>query len=58
MTTVVNLNRARKTRAKVNAAKAATANRVASGRTKADKDLVRSISAKTATALDGHKRES
>jgi hypothetical protein len=54
---VVNLNRARKDRAKAAARATAAANRAAHGRTKAERAQTEAESARTARLLDGAKRE-
>ena len=57
MAEVVNLRRARKERARAEAAKQADANRVAFGRTKAEKTLTAAERDLAARRIDGHKRE-
>jgi hypothetical protein len=57
VTEVVNLNRARKARARDEASAAAAANRVAHGLTKAQKAVARAAKGKARALLDGHKRE-
>ena len=57
MAEVVNLRRARKERARGEAAKQADANRVAFGRTKAEKSLTAAERDLTTRRIDGHKRE-
>jgi hypothetical protein len=52
---VVNLRRARKERARAEAARTADANRVAFGRTKAEKSLTAAERDLTARRIDGHK---
>jgi len=54
---VVNLNRARKARARAEAAAQAAANRVRHGRTKAEKVNDRRAEARRQALLDGAKRE-
>ena len=54
---IVNLNRARKARAQAKARTAATANRVAFGRTKADRQAAIAQEASRDRLLDGAKRE-
>ena len=54
---VVNLNRARKAKAGAERKAAAAANRVAHGRTQAQKALERARADKAARELDGHKRD-
>ena len=53
----VNLNKARKARSKAAARGQAAANRVAFGRTKADKDAARLAAKRDRATLDGAKRE-
>jgi hypothetical protein len=57
MAEIVNLNRARKVRAKVEDKARAAVNRVAHGRTQAQKALERARADQAARALDGHERE-
>jgi hypothetical protein len=57
MTTPINLNRARKERAKAGARAKAAENRVAFGRTMAEKDLAKARAEKAARHLDAAKRE-
>lgn len=57
MAELVNLNRARKARARTEAETKAAENRAAFGRTKAEKDLARARAAKAARDLDAGKRE-
>lgn len=57
MTAPVNLNRFRKARAKADDKARAAENRVAFGRTKAEKDLADARREKAARALDAKKRE-
>ena len=57
MAEVVNLRRARKERARAEAAKQADANRVAFGRTKAEKSLTAAERDLAARRIDGHKLE-
>lgn len=54
---IVNLNRARKDRAKVEAAAAARINRAAHGRSKAERDRAETERERVARLLDGSKRE-
>lgn len=54
---VVNLRRARKAKARVDAATTAAANRVAFGRTKAEREAAAAEEARRHKALDGAKRE-
>jgi hypothetical protein len=58
MTTVpINLNKARKAKARADAQTQAAENRVKFGRTKAEKDAAKLTAAKTVSSLDGKKRE-
>ena len=57
MTGIVNLNRARKAKARVDAAAQAAQNRAAFGRTKAEKGAAAAARAKADALLDSHKRE-
>ena len=57
MAKIVNLNQARKARARSDAAAQAAENRVKFGRTKAEKALARAEAEKRARALDQTKRE-
>lgn len=57
MSKVVNLNKARKARARDAARKHADANAVKFGRTKAEKAQDRADADKASRDLDGHKRE-
>ena len=57
MSTPVNLNRARKARARAAAKSASDANAVKFGRPKAQKTLEDARRAKAARDLDGHKQE-
>ncbi|MES2034247.1 MAG: DUF4169 family protein [Pseudomonadota bacterium] len=57
MTTPINLNQARKAKAKAEAKTAAVENRVKFGRTKAEKSLADAQRDKAARALDASKRE-
>ena len=57
MTTPINLNKARKERAKAEAKAQAAANRAAFGRTKSEKALAAAREEKAARTLDGAKRE-
>jgi len=54
---IINLNRARKTRAKAAKTLEATANRAASGRTKAERLAAKAERARIQAVLDGAKRE-
>ncbi|WP_312594994.1 DUF4169 family protein [Brevundimonas sp.] len=54
---VVNLNRARKSRARASQKADAAANRVAYGRTKAEKQAASLDQARASRLLDGNKRE-
>jgi hypothetical protein len=53
----VNLNKARKARAKTQAKAAAAENRIRFGQPKADREARRAEDAKAARDLDGHKRD-
>ncbi|MFN6981467.1 MAG: DUF4169 family protein [Brevundimonas sp.] len=55
MAEIINLNRARKTRAKVEDKTRAAANRAAHGRTKAQKQSADKDRDRVARQLDGHK---
>ncbi len=55
--TIVNLNRARKDRAKAQSKAQAAENRVAFGRTKSEKAKTKLETAKAERTLDGAKRE-
>jgi len=55
--TPVNLNKARKAKARLDAAAKAKENRAKFGRTKAEKQAETSATSKLARDLDGHKRE-
>ena len=57
MVEIVNLNRARKQRAKDAGKAKASENRVAFGRTKAERELERARAEKAARELEGKKRE-
>ncbi len=57
MSKIVNLNKARKSRARDEARKQADANAIKFGRTKAEKDKDRAEADKATRDLDGHKRE-
>ena len=57
MAEIVNLNRARKARARAEAGKAAEANRAKFGRTKAERDAEAADTARRDALLDGAKRE-
>lgn len=52
---IVNLNRARKTRAKADARRTAEANRLTFGRTKAERLTTQAERERDAAQLDGHK---
>ena len=54
---IVNLNRARKARSKADRKAEAVANRLAHGRTRADKQAARLDQAREARLLDGKKRD-
>jgi hypothetical protein len=54
---VVNLNKARKGKVRIEAQAKAAANRVAHGRTQAQKALEKARAAKAARELEGHKRD-
>ncbi len=56
-TTPINLNKARKDRAKAEAKARAAENRVAFGRTKAEKDLGKARTLKAVRDLDANKRD-
>lgn len=57
MAEIVNLNRARKARAKLDATRAAEANRAKFGRTRAERDAEAADKARRDALLDGAKRE-
>lgn len=57
MTRVVNLNRARKSRALIAERKLADENAVKFGRTKAERQRLEAEARKIRAALEGHKRE-
>ena len=57
MADVVNLNRARKIRARQAAKTSAAENRAAHGRTKAEREVEAARAAKAARELEGKKRE-
>ncbi|MDI1282101.1 MAG: hypothetical protein ACI9YM_001784 [Brevundimonas sp.] len=57
MADIINLNQARKARAKTRAKAEAATNRVAGGRTKAERAAVEKEKARAARLLDGQKRE-
>ena len=57
MAEIVNLNRARKAKAKADAGRQAEANRAKFGRTKAEKDRVVAEQVRRDALLDGAKRE-
>jgi hypothetical protein len=58
VTGIVNLNRARKAKARGEAAAQAAQNRVTFGLTKAQKAAAQQANASTGARLDGHKRDS
>jgi hypothetical protein len=58
MPEILNLNRARKAKARVEAKLQAAQNRTAFGRTKGEKAASRAEKTKSEASLDGHKRES
>ena len=53
----INLNKARKVRAKADAVATAARNRVAHGLTKGQKAATKVLESKSTDRLDGHKRE-
>lgn len=57
MAEIVNLNRARKARAKLEAGKTAEANRARFGRSRAERDAQAADKARREALLDGAKRE-
>ncbi|WP_296615072.1 DUF4169 family protein [Sphingomonas sp.] len=57
MAEIVNLNRARKAKARGEAGRTAAANRIAYGRTKAEKQAAKAEAERRARELDGMKRE-
>ena len=57
MSEIVNLRRARKAKARIDAEKNAAANRVAHGRAKAEKNAAKAESEAASKRLDGHKRD-
>lgn len=57
MAEIINLNRWRKTKAKEDKARQAEVNRVAFGRTKAEKDAARKLAERQSDTLDGKKIE-
>ncbi len=57
MTRVVNLNRARKDRARIAERKAADENAVKFGRPRAERSRLKAEAEKLRAALEGHKRE-
>jgi hypothetical protein len=57
MAEIVNLNRARKQKSRVDKAKVAEVNRIKYGRTKAEKLLEKFDRQKADENLDGHKRD-
>jgi len=57
MAEIVNLNRARKAKARVAATKTAAANRAKFGRTKAERDAEAAEQARRTALLDGARRE-
>lgn len=58
MSEIVNLNKARKARARIEARAGAAENRIRFGRTKAEKAGAKAESARAERRLDGAKRES
>jgi hypothetical protein len=54
---VVNINRARKVKARIEDKAKAAANRAAHGRTQAEKALTKARADKAARDLEGHKRD-
>ena len=57
MAEVLNLNRARKAKARIESKAQAARNRAEFGRTKAEKNAAHAEEAKAEALLDGHKRE-
>jgi hypothetical protein len=57
MADIINLNRARKAKARDAHEKVADVNRAKFGRTKVEKQLDKQEAARTEKALDGHKRD-
>ena len=57
MAEIVNLRRARKARARDDAATNAAANRAAFGRTKAEREAARAVEQRRDSLLDGAKRD-
>ena len=57
MAEIINLRRARKARGRADKAAQAQANRAAHGRTKADRLLAQAQAAKSASILDGARRD-
>lgn len=57
MAEIVNLRRARKAKARTEAEKKAADNRVAFGRSKAEKTLAKVEKEQSARFIDGHRRE-
>jgi len=57
MAEIINLRRARKAKARVDAARQADANRIAFGRTKAERQATAADADRTRRLLDGAKRE-
>ena len=55
--TPINLNKARKAKAKADAETKAAENRIRFGRTKAEKQTAAESTARSARDLDGHKRD-
>ena len=55
--TPINLNKARKARAKADAARQADANRARHGLSKAEREAAKAVRAKQARIVDSHKRE-
>jgi hypothetical protein len=57
MVEIINLRRARKAKARAQAGEQAAANRVAFGRSKAEKEASKAVQSLEAQRLDGHRRE-
>ncbi len=57
MTTPINLNQARKAKQKAVREQQAAENRIAFGRTKAEKDLAKAQAQKSTATIDAHKRD-
>lgn len=57
MADLINLNKARKERARADKSAKAAENRVAFGRTKAEKEVEKAEAQKAARLLDGHRRD-